>query len=46
MREQSAAYHRHDLSDPAWELLSAHLPGQQGQWGGIARDNRNFLNGV
>jgi transposase len=44
--DQPAAYHRHDLSDHAWELLSAHLPGQAGQWGGLARDNRRFLNGV
>jgi transposase len=43
---QPAAYHRHDLSDHAWELLSAHLPGQKGQWGGIAQNNRRFLNGV
>jgi transposase len=42
----SAAYHRHDLSDSAWELLSPHLPGRSGQWGGIARDNRQFLNAV
>jgi len=27
---------RHDLSDSAWALLEAHLPGQSGQWGGIA----------
>ena len=42
----SAAYHRHDLSDRAWERLSPHLPGQKGMWGGIAKDNRRFLNGV
>ena len=38
--------HRHDLSDHAWSLLEPHLPGQAGQWGGIARDNRRFLNAV
>jgi transposase len=46
MSIRAYAYHRHDPSDHAWELLSAHLPGQAGQWGGIARDNRRFLNGV
>jgi transposase len=42
----SSAYHRHDLSDHAWKFLYAHLPGQKGQWGGIAQDNRRFLNAV
>ena len=27
-------------------LLEPHLPGQEGQWGGVAEDNRRFLNGV
>ena len=38
--------HRHDIGDNAWELLRPMLPGQPGQWGGIAEDNRKFLNGV
>jgi hypothetical protein len=42
MSIRAAAYHRHDLSDHAWELLCTHLPGQKGQWGGIAKDNRLF----
>jgi transposase len=37
---------RHDISDTIWNLLSPLLPGQEGQWGGIAEDNRMFLNGV
>ena len=37
---------RHDMSDKVWNLLKPHLPGQRGQWGGIAKDNRRFLNGV
>jgi len=37
---------RHDLSDSTWALLEAHLPGQSGQWGGIAKDNRQFINAV
>ena len=39
--------HRHDISDEVWEIVSPHLPGQRGQWGGNnAKDNRTFLNGV
>ena len=41
-----AAYKRHDIKEGVWKLLSPHLPGQRGQWGGIANDNRKFLNGV
>ena len=36
----------HDISDAVWARLSPHLPGQAGQWGGIASDNRQFLNGT
>ena len=39
-------YHRHDISDKEWELIAPYLPGQRGQWGGIAKDNRTFINGV
>ena len=38
--------HRHDISDSAWALLEPHLPGQKGQWGGVAFDNRRFINAV
>ena len=41
-----ASYHRHDISDEVWTLLEPHLPGQRGQWGGIAQDNRRFINAV
>ena len=37
---------RHDISDAAWALLEPHLPGQSGQWGGIAKDNRLFIDAV
>ena len=37
---------RHDISDGAWALIEPHLPGQRGQWGGIAKDNRLFINAV
>ena len=40
------AYHRHDISDHAWELLEPHLPGRKGSWGGVAEDNRRFINAV
>lgn len=42
----STALHRHDISDKVWSLLEPHLPGQRGQWGGIAQDNRRFINAV
>lgn len=42
----AASYHRHDISDEAWAVLAPHLPGQPGQWGGIAEDNRRFINAV
>lgn len=41
-----ATYHRHDISDHTWELLQEHLPGRRGVWGGIAADNRLFINAV
>ncbi len=42
--EQS--HRRHDISDYLWVLLAPYLPGQSGQWGGIAKDNRQFINAV
>jgi transposase len=40
------AYRRHDITDATWALLEPHLPGRSGQWGGIGRNNRQFLNAV
>jgi len=40
------AHHRHDISDQVWNLLKPLLPGQAGQWGGIGKDNRLFINAV
>lgn len=40
------SYQRHDLSDRTWKLIEAHLPGQKGSWGGVAKDNRQFINAV
>ena len=38
--------HRHDISDEVWSNLASHLPGQVGQWGRVADDNRKFINAV
>lgn len=40
------AYRRHDISDRHWKLPGPQLPGRKGKWGGIAKDNRQFINGV
>ena len=40
------AHRRHDISDQVWSLLEPHLPGRKGTWGGIAKDNRQFINAV
>jgi transposase len=40
------AYERHDISDEAWAILEPILPGRAGVWGGIAEDNRRFINAV
>jgi len=39
-------HRRHDISDESWKIIEPHLPGQAGQWGGIAKDNRTFINAV
>jgi transposase len=44
--QENPAHRRHDLSDDAWELLEAHLPGRKGVWGGVAKNNRLFINAV
>jgi transposase len=41
-----SAYLRHDIDDHTWELFEPHLPGRKGAWGGIAHDNRTFINAV
>ena len=40
------AYRRHDITDRTWELIEPYLPGRKGTWGGKAKDNRSFINGV
>jgi len=42
----SASHRRHDISDKIGSLLEPHLPGRKGVWGGVGRDNRQFINAV
>ena len=44
--EKALVHRRHDVLDRVWGALEPLLPGQEGQWGGIARDNRLFINAV
>ena len=37
---------RHAISDADWDRVKDRLPGQRGQHGGIADDNRRFLDAV
>jgi transposase len=38
--------HRHAISDADWDRVKDLLPGQPGQHGGVADDNRRFLDAV
>lgn len=38
--------YRHEVSDADWDRIRALLPGQPGQHGGVAEDNRRFINAV
>jgi transposase len=38
--------HRHAISDADWDRIKHLLPGQPGQHGGVAQDNRLFLDAV
>ncbi len=37
---------RHAISDADWDRVKGLLPGQSGQHGGVADDNRRFLDAV
>ncbi len=37
---------RHDISDEDWSRIEHLLPGRRGQHGGVAADNRRFVNAV
>jgi transposase len=36
--------HRHEISDADWNRIKNLLPGQPGQHGGVADNNRRFIN--
>src|SRR5436305_9362576 len=38
--------HRHAISDADWDRIEHPLPGQPGQHGGVAKDNRRFIDAV
>lgn len=38
--------HRHAISDADWDRIKHLLPGQPGQHGGVAKDNRRFMDAV
>ena len=40
------AHRRHDIKDKVWERLEPHLPGRKGSWGGVGKDNRQFINAI
>jgi transposase len=42
----STAHRRHDLSDAHWNIIAPLLPGKVGDWGRVAKDNRQFINAV
>ncbi len=44
--QRENGHRRHDISDRVWNLPEAHLPGRKGAWGGVAKDNRLFVNAV
>ena len=46
MKSSVPVHRRHDIADETWKLLEPHLPGRKGVWGGIAEDNRWFINAV
>jgi transposase len=37
---------RHAISDADWDRIKDLLPGQRGQHGGVAKDNRRFIDAV
>lgn len=39
-------HHRHAISDADWDRIQDLLPGRPGQHGGVAKDNRLFLDAV
>jgi transposase len=42
----SNGQHRQDVTDEVWAKIEPYFPGQKGQWGRVADDNRRFFNGT
>ncbi len=41
-----AVHKQSEISDLLWKKLEPHLPGRKGTWGGVAEDNRRFIEAV
>jgi transposase len=39
-------HHRHAISDADWDRIKDLLPGRPGQHGGVAKDNRLFIDAI
>jgi transposase len=44
--DELAMLRRHEISDEQWEMIHAFLPGQEGDAGATAKDNRLFVNAI
>ncbi|MEY4487501.1 MAG: hypothetical protein RIQ79_9, partial [Verrucomicrobiota bacterium] len=40
------SHRQHGISDQVWVVLEPLLPGRRVSWGGVAQDNRRFINAV
>ena len=43
---ETSGIHRHDITERKWLLIKDRLPGREGGWGGVAHDNRRFINAI
>ena len=43
---EKSGIHRHDITERKWLLIKDHLPGREGGCGGVAHDNRRFINAI
>src|ERR1022692_236444 len=46
IRDEFAMLRRHEISDEKWEAIRDLLPGQVGDPGATAKDNRLFVNAI
>lgn len=37
---------QYEITDEMWKIIEPLIKGREGQWGGIAKDNRQFINAV